>query len=129
MYKKSGIIYVFLVIGIAVFAGYQLSGGNVLLFTLIGPSIYFAHAIKHFAIITLGLSGLLQPASVSFVNDYIFLMPATILYFGVIGFQIQQLIKERGFIRHLSIFALLAFLGYLHYQAWVSLTGYLLPNA
>ncbi len=128
MEKNAGVIFLFLLIGIVVFAGYLMSGGNLLFFLIIGPSIYFAHFLKNFAITTLGFSKLLAPLPASVVNDYVFLLPATLLYFGLIGFQIHQLLKEQGPIRHFSFLALLAFLGYIHYKAWTSLTGYLVSG-
>jgi hypothetical protein len=128
MIKDAGAILLFLVIGIIVFAGYQMSGGNLLFFLIIGPSIYFAHFLKTFAMTTLGFSPLIGTLPASAVNDYVFLLPATLLYFGMIGFQIHQLLKEQGPIRHFSFLALLAFLGYIHYKAWTSLTGYLVAG-
>ncbi|HXV27912.1 MAG TPA: hypothetical protein VD913_03010 [bacterium] len=129
MSKHPVMIYLFVLIGIIFFAIYELSGGNILFFIVVGPPIYFANAIKEFAMTTLGLSSFLQSLPRPVVNDYVFLFPATLLYYGAIGFLLQQLQKEHGFIRHVSLIALFVFLGYIHYKAWVNLTGYIVASA
>ena len=57
-----------------------------------------------------------------FYNNFLLILPVTLIYFGLIGFQLKNLINERGKIRFLSTLALLAFLLYVHFLAFKELS-------
>ena len=115
----------FLFLGVIAFALYQVKGVEILSLMLIGPSIYLAYFIKKLLITYLGFGPVLQTLPADTLNNFFFLMPVTIAYFGLIGFQITQLQKEHGWIRHISVIALVVFIGFIHYKTWGNLTAYL----
>ena len=49
-----------------------------------------------------------------FSNNLFLLFPITILYFGLIGFQLKNILNERGKIRFIIMLAFLLFLAYIH---------------
>lgn len=112
----------FLIGAILIFVGYvnRWNDTTFLLFT--GPILYLALGLKKFI-----NSLVVNFPSSERINFYLFLLPLTILYFGLIGFQIKKLFNERGFIRFVSLFAFLLFLTYIHYTAWKTLQGYFTP--
>lgn len=90
---------------------------------LMGPSVYLASFVKLYA----GAFFKDLPSSQK-MNDFGYLLPVTMIYFTLIGFLFKQLWNERGPIRTMTIFALIGFLGFIHYLAWQFLSGYSLPN-
>lgn len=59
-----------------------------------------------------------------FYNNFLLLLPVTVIYFGLVGFQLKNLINERGKIRILSILIFLGFLFYIHAVAFQELALY-----
>lgn len=118
--KIHHLIRYFLFLGIGAFVGYvrEINTQVFLIFT--GPCIYLSHKVK----------GLLAPVlgSANFSREmmlYVYLMPVTLLYYGVLGFMLKQLWNERGKIRFISMAGLVGFLLYIHYLSWKNLTAYL----
>lgn len=130
LFKKDyNLVRYFILIGIAAFAAYIITNGYSLLLVLLGPSIHAAHAVKNFLTTYLGMASLFEAVPVHTVNDFFFLMPVILLYFGGLGFLMTQLQKEQGLTRYFSVFALLIFLGCIHFWAWSDLARYFLPNS
>ena len=63
------------------------------------------------------------------MNDFGFLLPLSILYYTLIGFQIKQLWNESGVARTLTLITLVGFLIFIHVFAWKNISGYFQPNA
>lgn len=51
-------------------------------------------------------------------NNFLLIYPVTVIYFGLVGFQLKNLVNERGRLRLLSILVFLAFLAYIHFLAY-----------
>ena len=117
------LIRYFLIIGLLVFFGYIKHWGVHWHFdfflVLIGPALYTADQLKN--LITTYVRSLPNQKD---WNYYAFLLPTTVLYFCLVGFQLKKLWNERGKIRILSILALIFFLVYIHNLAWKNLTNY-----
>lgn len=122
--KIHHLIRYFLLLGAGVFVGYLQRWNEDLTLLFIGPPLYLAYSLKK---IIASYAGPLPPSQA--VNHYAFLLPITLVYFGLIGFQLKQLYNERGFIRTLSLFALAGFLIYIHYMTWEYLLGFFTPDA
>ncbi len=122
--KIHHLIRYFLIGGIIAFVLYWITGGARFTLLFMGPPIYLVFWMKH------TLSGLTGPLpSGHFINDFIFLLPTTLIYFGAFGFQIKQLWNERGVIRTISLVALIGFLLYVHFKSLSTLSAYFVPNA
>ena len=121
--KIHHLIRYFLAIGILVFVGYLKHWQDDLLLILIGPCLYLAYTAK------IAIFSFISLPESKTLNDYFFLMPICILYFGLFGFQLKQLWNESGKIRFLSLFALITFVVYIHYTAWGNLSDYFLTPA
>jgi hypothetical protein len=117
--KIHHLIRYFLLIGIIVFVGYIKQWPSDLFLLLIGPSIYLAYLLKN-----LVAQNIWSPPNVDTINYFAFLLPVTLLYFGLTGFLLKQLWNERGKVRFVSILALILFILYVHYTAWKNLSGY-----
>ncbi len=117
--KIHHLIRYFVMAGLAAFVLYWIFSGISFSLLFIGPAIYLAYWLKQLVASVFG--GL--PSS-NFLNDFVFLLPVTIVYFGFIGFQLKQLWNERGMVRTVSLVALIVFLLYIHYRAFDNLLGY-----
>lgn len=109
----------FIVLGLLVFALYWMKAAENAVLALIGVPLYISHGIKQ----TL-LKVLPDLPSSSFIHDFAFVLPVTVSYFGIIGFQLKQLWNERGPARFLTISALVIFLVFIHAFAFRELSGY-----
>ncbi|MCM8775177.1 MAG: hypothetical protein NC930_02315 [Candidatus Omnitrophica bacterium] len=89
---------------------------------LIGPSIYISYWLKTILLRFIG-------SLIGGISNLVYLIPTTLIYFGCTGFLLKELWNERGAVRFLSVFALLAFLIYVHFLAWKNLTDYFIANA
>ncbi|MBI2167286.1 MAG: hypothetical protein HYU34_03450 [Candidatus Omnitrophica bacterium] len=52
-----------------------------------------------------------------FFNNVLLLYPVTLIYFGLAGFQLKNILNERGRVRFLILTAFVGFLFYIHRQA------------
>lgn len=118
--KIHHLIRYFIVLAAITFVGYikQLND-NIFLF-LMGPILYLAHALKSFI-----SSNITSLPSTDLVNDYFFILPICLIYFGLIGFQLKQLWNERGKIRFVILVVFAAFIIYIHLNASKALAVYL----
>lgn len=107
------------VLAILVFGGYYYTNHPLLLIFL-GPSFFLGTWIRIH-----GEPFLKWFPSEPFLNDIFILFPITFIYYGLVGFQLKNLANERGKVRLLGIFALLAFLAYIHFMAFKELNLYL----
>ena len=119
--KVHHLIRYFIILGIIVFFGYIKRWRDDVFLVLIGPILYLIFALKEW----LGSLSVPLPKS-QWANQFGFLLPFCLFYFGLLGFQLKQLWNERGKIRFLSLFALIFFILYIHYEAWGNLSGYFL---
>ena len=117
--KIHHLIRYFLLLAIVFFVGYKERVGDPVFFFFMGPPIYLAFWLKRISSFYLGTL-----PSTPAVNDFGFLLPLTLLYFGLTAFQLKQLWNERGWIRGLSLLALVGFLFYVHYISGKNLSGY-----
>lgn len=83
----------------------------------IGPIIYLAAAVNGLLSQYIAISKDMQ--------QYGLLLPACILYFGLIGFLIKQLLEEKGLIKILTFMTVIGFFIFIHFFAWSNLTDYL----
>lgn len=118
LHKIHHLIRYFILLGIVVFVGYFKELDNRIFLIFITPPIYLAHGLKTIISKTFPIS------SSNDVNMYFFLLPVTLLYFGLIGFQLKQLWNERGTIKIAILFIFLGFLFYIHYVAWKNVMTY-----
>jgi len=121
--KIHHLIRYFLVLSVIAFIGYMQRWHDDVFLTLIGPPLYLAHKLKSLLEGTLGAI----PHSDT-VTFYGFLLPVTILYYGITAYFLKQLWNERGFIRTMTLVALGGFLIFIHYRTWTELTGFFVPN-
>ena len=109
-------------IGVGVFVAYLKRWNDHIVMHFIGPPIYLSYYLKNY----IGSYLSFLPSS-SQINQFLFLMPVTIFYFGFMGALFKILWNERGIIKFLSLSALFFFLIYIHYKAGLILMGYLTP--
>lgn len=110
------LIRYFFILGILAFVAYFKRWNDELALIPMGPPLYLTEALESFISPMVGF-----PRTQTFIY-YAFLLPLTILYYSLIGFQIKQLWNERGPIKIISLVALIAFIGYIHYTAWKNLS-------
>lgn len=106
----------FLLLGILGFLIYLFSGKANFSFVLLGPPIYIAYTLKSFLSFLKGDSPL--------INDFVFILPVTVLYYWGISFFIERLQNEKGWIKTISLTATVLFLVFVHYLAWNNLSAY-----
>ena len=116
--KINHLIRYFIPIGIIVFIGYLQHWRDDFFLIFIGPALYLAYHFKN-----LILSFISFPQS-AVISQFGFVLPFCIFYYGFLGFQLKQLWNERGKTRFFSLLALTAFLIYIHYAAWINLSGF-----
>ncbi len=115
------LIRYFFVLGVLAFVAYIKRWSDGISMIIMGPPLYLSYGLKNL------LSGSLSIPNTQTVNYYGFLLPVTVLYFSIMGFQLKQLWNETGKIRFISLFALSVFILYIHFKAWSSLSAYLTP--
>lgn len=89
---------------------------------VMGPCLYLAAAVRD-VLVRLIPS---LPSSKHMLY-FGFLLPTTLLYFGVGSFLFKKLWNEKGLIRYASVAGFVVFLVYIHYTAWENLLDYLRP--
>jgi hypothetical protein len=110
----------FLILGVVSFLGYLYKGlGNFFLIFL-GPALFLAAWLRRFG----GPLVEMTPHEPLF-NNYLLLLPVTLLYFGLVGWLLKNIInKERGAVRILMLALFLLFLLYVHSVAFRELGLY-----
>ena len=120
--KIDHLIRYFVGLGFLAAFGYIYHCQEPVFLFLVGPLIYISSPLQN------SIESVIGPMNHSIsTNLYGFLLPVCVVYFGVLGFQLKQLWNEQGFVRLLSMFALIAFIVFIHYTAWQNLTGYFTP--
>lgn len=107
------------VLALVVFAGYQFLGLPYLFLPLVGPPLYLTALLR-------GRFRFLEVVIPNnfFVNTFLLFFPLTLIYFGLIGFQIKNIVNERGRLGLVMLIVFLAFLGYVHFLAFRELSLY-----
>ncbi len=117
------LIRYFFILGILAFVAFIKKWSDDIALVPMGPPLFLTDALEKLISPALGL-----PRNQNFIY-YAFLLPVTLLYFSLLGFQIKQLWNERGAIKYISLIALFGFIIYVHYMAWKNLADlFLLPS-
>lgn len=121
----------------------RLNRFSPLLFALAGTGFFFFHFLniqEKISLIFIGPVIYLMSFLYKLLNQYLslnisgnallyaFLLPGCIVYFGILGFLIKQIMEEKGFIKFLTVFAISGFFIFIHFLAWKNL-GNLLATA
>lgn len=96
------------ILALVCFGGYKASNQFSFL-TLLGPPLFLVYWLR-----TQGDFITRWIPNNPFFNDLFLFFPLTVIYFGLVGFQLKNFLNERGFIRLLGLAALIAFLIYIH---------------
>lgn len=112
------LIRYFFVLGVISFVAYVKRWSDAVSLFIMGPPLYLSHGLKKI------LKDYVNLPDTQTINYYAFLLPITVIYFSLMGFQLKQLWNETGKIRFISLFALIAFIAYIHYKAWGNLSAY-----
>ena len=117
--KIHHLIRYFVVLGLIASIGYANHWQDKIFLLLVGPILYLSAPLQNL------IEKFVGPMNHSIVvNLYGIVMPITILYYGIIGFQLKQLWNEQGFVRLMSMFAMIGFILFVHYLSWTHLNGY-----
>jgi len=98
--------------------GYGAGLGRLFLIFL-GPPLMFVYWLRVHA----NFLVMFIPHEPFFNNLFLFL-PVTIIYFGLVGFQLKNIINERGKVRLLILVAFVAFIVFIHYLAYHEISLY-----
>lgn len=112
----------FLLIGIAGFLIYWTNFSQQAAILLLGPPMYLASMIKS---VLANYIEDFKPSSA--MLEFGFILPVTLVYFTGMGFQARQIMGERGFLRAITLVALIAFVVFIHVLAWYNLNGFFVP--
>lgn len=107
------------VAALACFASYQIGLFSHLFLLFLGPPFFLSAWLRMHG----GAFVQWIPDS-PFFNRFFLVLPLTLLYFGLAGFQLKNILNERGRLRLLSLILFLGFLLYLHYAAFQELSLY-----
>ena len=107
------------ILAIICLLGYACTGFAYPFLVFVGPPIFLTYWLR-----TQG--GLLVQwlPNEPLVNHLFLFAPLTVVYFGLVGFQLKNILNERGIIRTLILIAFLGFLIYLHSLAFQELSLY-----
>ena len=118
--KIPHLIRYFFALGVISFAGYVNHLQNDIFIFLTGPCLYIAHAL--YAFVNAKVTDLADSEATRY---YVFLLPICLLYYTFIGFQLKQLLNERGKLKWVLLTVFVGFLIYIHFLASQKLSGYL----
>lgn len=121
--KVHHLIRYFLILGILTFVGYVKQWMPQIFVIFVGPAIYLAYGLKK--VVVQYVWSIPSSPNVQF---YGLLLPMTLLYYGLVGFQLKQLWNERGKIRLLSLAVFIGFIVFIHYKSASALNGYFNGN-
>lgn len=107
------------ILGILCLLGYWYTDYAYSFLVFLGPPFFLVYGLRTQA----GVVTNLMPNEPLF-NNFLLLLPATVIYFGLLGFQLKNIFNERGFIRKIVFLAFLAFLIYIHTMAFRELSLY-----
>ena len=107
------------VLGLLCFLGYWYTAYSYYFLAVLAPCFFLVYFLRHFG----GTVSDLLPNNAT-SNKIFLLFPMVILYFGLLGFHLKNILNERGKIRWIIMLAFLGFLGYIHYLAFHELGLY-----
>ena len=106
------------ILGFLCLLGYGYTAYSYYFLALIGPSFFITYWLRIHA----GFLASIIPNEPLYNN--ILILVGTLLYFGLVGFQIKNILNERGKIRLLVLAIFLGFLVYIHRLAFQELSLY-----
>lgn len=107
------------ILGFLCLLGYAYTPFSNLFLITVGPVFYITYWFRQYA----GFLSSIIPNEPLFNN--LLLLFWTLIYFGLMGFQLKNILNERGKIRYLVLAAFFGFLIYIHYAAFKELDLYL----
>lgn len=109
--KIHHLIRYFLLLALVFFVAYIKEWSDAIFFPIMGPPIYLAYYLKSF------INPFIEFLEINpiHMNQFGYLLPVTLVYFGLVGFFFKQLWNEHGFFKVVSLIALSGFLVYVHY--------------
>ena len=107
------------ILGFLCLLGYGYTPLSRFFLIAIGPAFYITYWFRQYA----GFLSSMIPNEPLFNN--LLLLFWTLIYFGLMGFQLKNILNERGKIRFLVLAAFFGFLFYIHYAAFKELDLYL----
>ena len=107
------------VLGLIAFVGYWFTPYSYYFLPVLSPSFFLVYFLRHYG----GTVTALLPNTPIF-NKIFLLFPVTVLYFGLVGFHLKNILNERGKLRWIIMLAFLGFLGYMHFLAFQELGLY-----
>lgn len=107
------------ILAVICLAGYQFFGLPYLFLPFLGPPLYLTYLLRAYApFLNQALPN--EP----FFNSFFILFPLTFIYFGLVGFQLKNIINERGRLGTLLLLVFVGFLGYVHYLTFQEFSLY-----
>jgi len=117
--KIHHLIRYFVMLGVAVFTAYMKHWNDEIIMFLLGPPLYLAYFLREQVATLITL-----PTGQVKINHFGFLLPVTVVYYGLVGSLLKALWNEIGPMRFPSFYAFLFFIFYVHYLAGKNLLGY-----
>ncbi len=111
------------VLGLICFLGYWFTPYSYYFLPTLGPCFFLVYYLRYGGLPFVGIITHMLPNDATF-NKIFLLFPVSILYFGLIGFHLKNILNERGKIRWIILLAFLGFLGYMHFLAFHELGLY-----
>jgi len=101
--------FLFLVLGLVSECCLWQIKGNFFFLAVMAPVLSFAQRIESWLPFA--------NSSTPIQNELIFVLPLTLLYFGLIGYWLRQILREEGFLKYFLLLCFVAFLVIIHWQA------------
>jgi len=98
---------------------YAFSGLSFQILTFLGPPLFFVAWLRVHG----GFLVSIVPNDY-FYNNAFLVVPATFIYFGLVGFELKNILNERGRYRIVLLVAFLVFLAYLHNATFQEISLY-----
>lgn len=99
--------------------GYSFLGLAYPLLVLLGPPLFLTYLLRAHVGFLVGWI-----PNLPIVNQLFLFFPLTIIYFGLVGFQLKNIINERGKIRVVVLAVFVLFLIYIHSLAFKEISLY-----
>ncbi len=99
--------------------GYSFLGLAYPMLLFLGPSLFLTYLLRTQVNFLFGWI-----PNIPLFNQLLFFYPLTIIYFGLVGFQLKNIINERGKIRIVILIIFVGFLVYIHSTAFKEIALY-----
>lgn len=109
------------VLGVLILVGYFYSSFSNYFLIILGPAFFLAYWLRTFGPVTMITSFI--PNEPLYNN--LLIIFTTIVYFGLLGFQLKNILNERGKIRLVILLVFFGFLFHIHRLAFKELSLYL----